>query len=156
MELFKSLTKVNVVRVPYSNITQGFNDVISGQAQLVVETGTTLGPHVKSGRLKALGVTSLQRSALFPDLPTIASSGVPGFEAASMYTIFAPANTPAPIVNRLNQEFVRALNTEAIKEKYLSSGVEVVASTPQELETATRSEMARWGKIISDAGIRAE
>jgi tripartite-type tricarboxylate transporter receptor subunit TctC len=113
-------------------------------------------PHVKSGRLRALAVTTLQPSALLPELPTVASSGLPGFEVASVYALFAPVKTPAAIVNRLHQEVVRFLARTDVKEKFFAAGVEPIGGSPEELAAAMKSEMARMGKVIKDAGIREE
>jgi tripartite-type tricarboxylate transporter receptor subunit TctC len=111
--------------------------------------------HVKSGRLKALGVTSLKPSVLAPGLPTVAESGLPGYESVVIYGLFAPAKTPPAIVERLNAELVPFLRSEATTERLLNSGVEPVGSSPRELATVMESEMTRMGKLIKDARIRA-
>ena len=111
---------------------------------------------MKSGRLKALAVTSAQPSALAPGLPTVAASGLPGYESAGTSALFAPAKTSATIINRLNQEVVRALNGVDLREKLFNSGTEVVGNSPEELAAKIKSEMATSGKLIKDAGIRAE
>ena len=111
-------------------------------------------PHVRSGKLRALAVTSAEPSALFPGLPTVAASGLPGFESIGLTVIFAPGKTPAPIVKRLNQEIVRTLNLPDVKEKFLSAGVEVVGSTPEELAATIKSQMLGFEKVIRDAGIK--
>jgi tripartite-type tricarboxylate transporter receptor subunit TctC len=112
-------------------------------------------PYVKSDKLKALAIASAQPSPLHPGLLIVAAT-LPGYEAASMFALFAPAKTPAAIINRLNLEVVRALNKADVKERFLSAGLEVVGSTPEELAIAMKSDMARLGKVIKDAGIRAE
>lgn len=111
--------------------------------------------HVKSGRLRALAVTSARPSALVPGLPTLAAS-LPGYESASPFGIFAPAKTPATLIERLNREIVRVLNSAEVKERFFNSGVETVGSSPAQLAAAVKSEMAKWGKLIRDAGIREE
>lgn len=113
-------------------------------------------PHVKSGRLKALAVTSAQSSPLLPELPAVADSGLPGYESVAIIAVFAPAKTPEAIVKRLNQESVRFLNTPEAKERFLKAGAEAVGSSPAELAATLKSEMARLGKVIRDAGIRDE
>ena len=154
-ELFKSMAGVNIVGINYKGGGPGMNDLLGGHVQMMfVSTGLGT-PHLKSGKLRALGVTSLQPSALAPGLPTVAS-GLPGFEVASVVGSFAPAKTPAMIINRLNQEIVRALNRSEVKEKYLSIGVETVGSSPAELTAKMKSEVTRLGKVIRDAGIKAE
>ena len=155
-ELFKSMAKVNIVRINYKGAGAALNDVISGQVQLSFATATSVTAFVQSGRLKALAVSSANPSALFPKLPTVSSSGLPGYESASTSGIFAPTGTPAVIINRLNQEIVRVLNRTDIKERFLSGGSEVVASTPAQLAAAVKADMVRMGKVIRDAGIKAE
>ena len=110
-------------------------------------------PHVKSGKLLALAVTSAEPSVLFPGLPTIAASGVPGYESAQMYGVFAPAGTPSSVIARLNREIVQVIGQADAKEKLRGVGSEPVGSTPQELVFKRKSEIARLGKVIKDAGI---
>ena len=153
-ELFKSMAGVNIVRVAYNNSTVQMADLIGGQVQLAFGTGGTVAPHVKSGRLRALAVTSPEPSALFPGLPTVTASGVPGFEAATLTCLWAPAKTAAPVILRLNQEIVRFLSLAETRERLLSAGLEPVASTPDQLAARRNSEMARMGKVIKDASIR--
>jgi tripartite-type tricarboxylate transporter receptor subunit TctC len=112
-------------------------------------------PHVKSGRLRALGVTNAEPSALFPGLPAVRAT-LPGYEASSMTGMFASAHTPMALITRLNQEVVRVLNRADVKEKFFSAGVETVGSSPEELAAAMKSDMTRLGKVIKDAGIRDE
>ncbi|HEU0290382.1 MAG TPA: tripartite tricarboxylate transporter substrate-binding protein, partial [Burkholderiales bacterium] len=153
-ELFKSMAGIDLVRIPYKGSGPAVNDLVSGQVQIMFPTTAAGMPHVKSGRLKALGVTSLQRSALAPGLATVAESGVPGYESVVMYALFAPAKTPAAIIKRLNKEVVQYLKSPAGTERFFTAGIEVVASTPGELATAMKSEMTRMGKLIKDAGLR--
>ena len=153
-ELFKSMAGIDLVRIPYKGSGPAVNDLVSGQVQIMFPTTAAGMPHVKSGRLKALGVTSLQRSALAPGLATVAESGVPGYESVVMYALFAPAKTPAAVIKRLNKEVVQYLKSPAGTERFFTAGIEVVASTPGELATAMKSEMTRMGKLIKDAGLR--
>ncbi len=156
-ELFKALARVNIIRVNYRSVGAALNDLIAGQVQMTFGTAGSVAPHVKSGRLRALAVTSAQPSALFPGLPTVAASGLPEYELVQIFGIFAPANTPRPIVNRLNEEIVRVLNRTDVKEKIFNGGIgEVVGSLPEQLAATVKSEMAKWGKVIKDAGIRVE
>jgi tripartite-type tricarboxylate transporter receptor subunit TctC len=154
-ELFKAMAGVDIVRIPFKGTGPAINALIAGQVQVMFSTPVIV-PHIKSGRVRALAVTSARPSALMPQLPTIAESGIPGYESVSLSAVFAPAKTPAAIISRLNQEMVRALNRPDIKEKFLSAGVEVVGSTPEQLLATEKSEMARMGKVIRDAGIRAD
>src|SRR5262249_13191984 len=113
-------------------------------------------PPLSAGKLRALAITSAQSSALFPNLPTVASLGLPGYESVAVNCLFAPANTPAGIIYRLNQEHARLLNQLQVRERMLSVGVEAAPSSPENLTTMMKSEMAKLGKVIKDAGIRGE
>jgi tripartite-type tricarboxylate transporter receptor subunit TctC len=155
-ELFNAMAKIRIVRVNYKGAGAALSDVIAGQVQLSFATATSISAHVQSGRLKALAVTSAKPSALLPNLPTIAGSGLSGYESASTSGIFAPAATPPAIIGRLNQEIVRALGRSDVKERFLNAGSEVVASTPAHLLAVIKADMSRMGKVIRDAGIRAE
>lgn len=152
-ELFKHIAGVDIVRVSYKSGAQETNDLIAGQVQMTFSTPASVMQHVKSGRLKPLAVTSLQPSTLVSGLPTIAST-LPGYESISIHGMFAPAKTPETIIRRLHQEIVRFLNTAEAKEKFFNVGVEVVGSTPEELAAKVKTDMARMGKVIRDAGIR--
>jgi tripartite-type tricarboxylate transporter receptor subunit TctC len=152
-ELFRIMAGVNIVHIPYKGSGPAIIALLGGQVQMMFPNAAGVASHVKSGRLRALGVTSLQPSALFPGLPTVAASGVPNYQSASIYGTFAPAGTPATLINRLNQESVRVLNRPDVKEKLFNAGVEVVGSSPEEFAAAVKSEMAVWGKLIKDAGI---
>jgi tripartite-type tricarboxylate transporter receptor subunit TctC len=154
-ELFKAMAGVNIVHIPYRAIALALSNLIGGEVQLAFPVAAAALPHVKSGRLRALAVTSLAPSALMPELPAVAAT-LPGYEAASINGVFAPANTPAPVITRLHQETVRVLNQPETKEKFLNSGAEIVASAPDQLIAKVKSELVRMGKVIKDAGIRAE
>ena len=154
-ELFKAMAGVNIVHIPYKGAGPATNDLLGGQVQLAFGNATSVTPHVKSGRLRALAVTTAEPSMLYPALPTVAAS-LPGYESASLVGIFVPAKTPAALVNRLNREIVRILNQADVKEKFFNSGVEVVGSSPAEFAATIKSEIARMGKVIKDVGIRAE
>jgi tripartite-type tricarboxylate transporter receptor subunit TctC len=147
-ELFKHMAGLNIVRVVYKGTAAALNDLMSGEVQLAFSPAGTVSSHVKSGKLRALSVTSAQPSELFPGLPTVAASGVPGYESASTYGVFAPARTPPAIVARLNLEIVRTLGQPDVKEKLFNTGSEAVGSTPQELEAKIKSDMARFGKVL--------
>ena len=155
-ELFKAMAGVNILYIPYKGAPQALNDVIAGQVQMMFSTPVSVTPHVKSGRLRALAVTSAQPSTLVPGLPTVAASGLPGYESVQMSGVLVPAKTLRPIINRLNQEIVRVLNAPDVKEKFFKTEVEVVASSTEEFSAKIKSEMSRLGKVIKDAGIRAD
>lgn len=156
MELFKSMARVDMVRIAYKGGAPAMNDLISGQVQLSITSTGTLGGHVKSGRLRALAVTSARPTALAPGLPTIASAGLPGYVLVSTYGLFAPAKTPASAITRINQDIVRGLQTTDIRERFFNTGTEVVGSTPQEFASAIQSDMTRLGTLIRDTNIRTQ
>ncbi len=155
-ELFIALSGVNLTRIDYKGVAQAVTDIIGGRVQLMFATAGAVAPHIKTGKLRALAVTSTQPSALFPGLPTVAASGVPGYESAAQFGLFVPSRTPEAIIALLNQETVRVLNKPEIREKLLGAGIEVVGSSPDQLAATIRGEMARFGKVIKDSGIRPE
>ena len=155
-ELLKSMAGINMVRINYKGAGQAVTALVSGEMQLSIATSGSVTQHIKSGRLRVLAVTSAKPSTMFPGLPTVAASGLPGYEAIQMQSVCAPAKTPAAIVRRLNQEIVRVLNREDSKQKLWNFGVEVAATTPEELAAAIKSDMATWDKVIKSAGIRVE
>ena len=151
-ELFKAMAGVNIVVIPYRGTGPALNALIGGQVQLMFPSAGGALQHVRSGRLRALAITSARPSTLIPGLPTVAT-GLPGYESIGIFGVFAPANTPGAIINRLNQEIVRALNQADVKEKFLNAGTETVGSTPEQLTAAIKAEMATMGKVIRDNGI---
>ena len=155
-EMLKALARVDIVRIGYKGGGPALNDLLAGQVHLLFASAGTVIPHVKSGRLRGLAVTSAQPSALVPGLPAIAASGVPGYEVVSIDAIFAPARTPAALVGRLNRDIVRVLALPDLKQKFFAAGVETVGSSPEQLGERVRSEIERFGKVIKAAGIRAE
>jgi tripartite-type tricarboxylate transporter receptor subunit TctC len=155
-ELFRSMAGVNMVRVNYRGAGPALIGLMAGEAQLMFPSAGSVAPHLKSGRLRALAVTGAEPSALLPGLPTVAASGLPGYESVSMSAVFAPAGTPATLIDRLNQELVRVLNRPDVKERFANSGAEVVGSSREQLTATMQSEMVRLGKVIKDAGIRTE
>ena len=153
-ELFKAMAGVNIVRVNYKGGAQAISDLVAGQVHLQFGSGGVVMPHVKLGRLRALAVASAEPSALAPGVPTIAAAGLPGYESTASTALLAPARTPQAIINRLNQEFVRVLNTAEVKERLFNSSIEVVASSPEQLAATIKSELATIGKVVKDAGLR--
>ncbi len=153
-ELLKAMAGVNIVRTIYKGNEPALKALLEGEAQMMVGVPGALMPHVKSGRLRALAVTSENPSTLHPELPTVAASGLPGYESVAMTGIFAPAKTPAAVISRINQEIARVLNGADAKQQLLGFGLEVVASSPEQLTVKMKSEMTRLGKVIKDAGIR--
>ena len=155
-ELFNAMARVNIVRINYKGAGQAMTDLIGGHVQVMFPNAGGAAPHVKSGRLRAIAVTTAQPTALFPGLPTVAASGLPGYEAEVLNGIFAPAKTPAAIISRLNQEIVPILNRADVREKLFNSGIEVIANPPEKLTAAMKNEMNVWGKLIRELGIRGE
>ena len=154
VELFKSMAGANIVHVPYKGAAAAVPALMSGEVQLMIFDAGVLAPHVKSGKMRALAVTSAQPSALFPALPTVAASGLPGYESGAMAGLFAPAKTPKAVIDRLNLEIVRVLNRPDVKERFVAAGLEIVGSTPEEFAAAIRADTARLSKVIKDAGIK--
>ena len=155
-ELFKAMAGINVVRISYKNSGAVLTDLIAGQVQMIFFTATSVMPHVRSGRLRGLAVTSAQPSPLIPDLPTVAGAGLPGYELMAAFGIFAPAKTPEAVISRMNQEIVRVLNRPESKDFLIKAGLEIVGSSPEQLAAKVRSEVAKWSRVIRDAGIRAD
>ncbi len=154
-ELFNHMAGVKIMAVGYKNTATAISDLISGQIQMFFSAAGPMMPHVKTGRLKVLAVTSAKPSSLVPDVPTVASV-VPGYEMEAVYCLFAPANTPAAIINKLNQEVVKLLNQPDAKSKFLAAGIEPAPSTPAELGALRKADIARMAKLIKDAGIGAK
>jgi tripartite-type tricarboxylate transporter receptor subunit TctC len=155
-ELFKSMARVNLTTVPYKGAAPAITDLLGGQIQVMFTTVASAASLIESGELRALAVTSAQRSPAFPELPTVAEAGVPGYAAESWYGLYAPAGTPADIVERLNISAATAVQSEAFKKLGLNEGLVMVASPPAELDRYVRSEEERWRRVIKDANIRIE
>ena len=154
-ELFKTMAGIDIVRINYKGSADALNALIGGQVQIMFPIAAEAAPHIKSGRLRALAVASASPSMLAPGLPTVAAS-LPGYVSGTEHGFFAPANTPAAIVNLLHRETVRFLNRAEVKEKLFNLGLDLVASSPDELAASMKSDMARMGKVLKDAGIAAE
>ena len=154
--LFTSMAGVNIVHVPYKSTGPAFTDLISGQVQFMIPTAASVVPHLKTRRLKALAITTEQPSALFPGVPTVTAAGLPGYVSVSTNGVYAPAKTPAAIINRLNQEIVRVLSNADVKQKFFDSGSDTDPTSPAEFTAKITSEISRLSKVIKEAGIRAE
>ena len=155
-EMFKSMTGVNIVHVPYKTVAQGVTGLIAGQAQIMFTVGPSAVPQIKAGRIRGIAVTTLKRSASLPELPTIAESGLPGFDAPAWNGVLAPAGTPAAIISRLRDEIVKDLKQPDVLERIAVLGFEPVGSTPQEFGDFIKAELAKWAKVAKDSGARAE
>ena len=155
-ELFKFMTGVNIVGIRYKATGPIVVALIGGEVQMMFSTAPSVAAHVKTGKLRGLAVTSAQPSAVVPGLPTVAASGLPGFETASTYAVLVPSKVTLAIVSQLNREFVRVLGAAEMKDRLLNAGIEVVASSPEQLVATIASEMSRMDKVIRNAGIRAD
>jgi tripartite-type tricarboxylate transporter receptor subunit TctC len=155
-EYLKYLAKIDLVHVPYKGAGQALPDLIAGQVQLLFSDMAPFVPYVKTGKLRALGVSSAQRSKLYPELPTIAESGVPGYELAGWYGVVVPAATPRAIVDRLHAEYSKIMRTPDMVERYATLGVEAVDTTPEQFGAYMRSELVKWGDIIKRSGTKLE
>jgi tripartite-type tricarboxylate transporter receptor subunit TctC len=155
-ELFKSMAKVNLTTVPYKGAAPAITDLLSGQIQVMFTTVASAASLIQNGQLRALAVTSAQRSPAFPDVPTVAEAGVAGYEAESWYGLFAPAKTPRDIIDRLNRSAATAVKSEVFGKLGASEGLVMVTSPPDELDRYFRGEEERWRKVIQDAGIKVD
>ena len=153
-ELFNQMAGVKIVRINYKAMSAGFTDALSGQIQVFFPSANSSTPYVKSGRLRALAVTSAEPSALVPDLPTVAAAGLPGYESVAMTAMFAPAKTPEAIVRRLNQEINAVLKKPEVRERLLTQGTEGVGGPPEQLTAVMKSEIARVSRIARDTGLK--
>lgn len=155
-ELFKSLTGVNMVEIPYKSSAQAMTDLIAGQVSLNFPTLPATMPHIKAGKLRALAVTSGTRSKAMPEVPTMAEAGIATYEATNAYAIATPAGTPRTIISRLNDEVNKALRTPDVTEKMMSLGAEPLGGGPDEMARYIREGLAKWGKLIGSLGIRVD
>jgi tripartite-type tricarboxylate transporter receptor subunit TctC len=155
-ELLRYMTKIDLLHVPYKGGGPAMTAAMGGQTQLLVATSVGLLPHVRTGKLKAIAVTSAKRSAAAPDIPTFAESGVPGYEHEPWNGMFGPAGMPKAILARVNAEVVRVLHAPEAKKVLEGDGADIVGSTPEQFGTALRAEIAKWTKVAKAAGIKAE
>jgi tripartite-type tricarboxylate transporter receptor subunit TctC len=155
-ELFKRTAKVEVLIVPYKGQAPAVTAALSGEVSLVWGGVAQTLPHIKAGRLRALGVAGTERSGVMPDVPTIAESGLPGFEAAGWYGLLAPGATPRSIVERLNTEIVRILKLPDVAQRLRGEAYEIPAETPDQFAAVIRAEVAKWEPIVKQAGIKPE
>jgi tripartite-type tricarboxylate transporter receptor subunit TctC len=154
-ELLKSTAGVDVIHVPYKGNAPALNDLLGGQVTMMFDTITTALPHVKSGKLRALAVTSVKRSPLAPELPTMIEAGLPGFDISAWYVMFAPANVPKDIMQRLNAEVNKAIADPEMRKTLGEQGVEFTGGTPDEADRFVKGEIERWAKIIKTRGMSA-
>ena len=155
-ELLMAMAKIRMVHVPYKGTGPAMSELLGGHLSLMFDVVMTSLPHARAGRLRSVGISSLKRSEVIPDVPTLHESGMPGFEALVWFGLFAPAGTPPDVVRRINDETVRALRQPKMREILIAQGIDVVAGTPQEFTARVKDEVGKWGKVIRDAGIKLD
>ena len=155
-ELFKVMTGVQMSHVPYKGSAPALVDLIGGQVQVMFDNLPSALPHVKSGKLRAVAVTSTKRAPALPDVPTIAESGVPGFEATSWFGILGPAGTPRDVVTKIDAEANKALQSSEMKEKLLSQGAEAAGGSPEQFGDYIKSETVKWAKVVKESGAKVD
>jgi len=155
-ELFKSMSGTEMQHIPYKGSPPALQDVVGGQVTMTFDNITTAWTLAKAGKLRALAVTTASRSAVAPDVPTLAESGLAGFEVSSWQGVFAPAGTPPDIVRRLNAEIVKILNTPDVKEKLVSLGLDVGGNTPEEFLVMVKAEVVKWADVVKKSGAKVD
>jgi len=155
-ELFASLAGVDMLHVPYKGSSPAVSDLLGGQVDTMFDSITSAAPHIKSGKLRALGVTTARRSSALPDVPTIAEAGLTGYELSPWFAVYMPAGTPQPIIDRINAALLQAMKAPEVRTRFAGIGAEPVGSTPQQLSAHLAAEMDKWGTIIRERGIRAD
>ena len=156
MELFKTMTKTYMTHIPYRGSAPVVADLIAGQVDVMFDNLPIVIQHVKSGRMKALAVSGPKRSPLAPEVPTVAEAGVPGFEVTVWFGLLAPAGVQRDIIQRLNVESTKIINSPEVTDRFLKLGVSPATGTPEQFGDMVKSEVGRWAKVIRDAGIKAE
>ncbi len=153
-EMLKAMARIDIVHVPYKGNAAALNDLIGGRVHMFFSNLVTAMPHARAGRLRAIAVSTPKRSQQAPELPTIAESGVPGYDMTNWIGMLAPAATPREIVLRLNREIVVILNATELKERFRAQGVDLVSSTPEAFAAFIRAELAKWRKVVDESGAR--
>ena len=156
MELLKTSAKINMLHIPYKGATLAITELIGGQIVLYASSMPPALPLINAGKLKALGVTTAKRLAPLPNVPTIAESGVPGYEAVNWYGVFVPAGTPKDIVAKLHDDIVRVLRQPDVKERFAGEGGDIIADTPEQFGVFIRKEIPKWTKVIKDAAVKVD
>ena len=155
-ELFKSLAGVDVVHVPYKGSDGARVGILGGQVQMMFDAITTMAPNVRAGKLKGFGTSGRARSSVLPDMPTVAEAGVPGYEATIWLGVMAPAGTPKPIIDRLNAEITKVTGRAEVKEAWGKQGATALSMTPEQFDRYLRDDIAKWAKVIAQAGIKLD
>jgi tripartite-type tricarboxylate transporter receptor subunit TctC len=155
-EMLKAMTGIDMVHVPYKGTSPAMIDLLGGRVSAMFDQIATALPHIRAGKLVPIGVTTAKRAPIAPEIPTLAESGAPGFDATTWHGLLAPAGTPREIVNRLNTEVVKALSTPELIEKFKANGVDPVSSSPEQFSALLQSELARWRDAVKAAGLKPE
>jgi tripartite-type tricarboxylate transporter receptor subunit TctC len=155
-ELLMMMTKIELVHVPYKGLGPALVDLMGGRVQVAVSTLASAMPQLKGGKLRAIAVTTAKRTAFFPELPTMAEAGVPGYEFSTWYGLLVPGRTPKPVVDRLNAAAGKVLGSAALREQFATQGLEATPGSPAEFADYLKSEVAKWGKVVKTAGIRPD
>jgi tripartite-type tricarboxylate transporter receptor subunit TctC len=155
-ELFKAMAGVEIVHVPYKGSAGARTDLLGGQVEMMFDAITTMAPNVRAGKLKALGTTGKARSSVLPEVPTVAEAGVPGYEATIWLGLMAPAGTPAPVVNRLNAEIVKIVNSADVREAWGKQGAVPMSMTPEEFGQYLRQDIEKWAKVVKLSGAKVD
>jgi tripartite-type tricarboxylate transporter receptor subunit TctC len=155
-ELFRTMAGIQVVHIPYKGAAPAVTDLLGGQVSFTITSVLSVMPHVKAGKLRALGVTTAKRASALPELPTIAESGLPGFEVSNWYGILAPAGTARPAIDRIAADLARTIQVRDIAEKFSAQGAEPTSNTPEQFATYIRSEITKWSRVVQASGARAE
>ena len=150
------MSGTDMQHIPYKGSPPALQDVVGGQVAMTFDNITTALPLAKAGKLRALAVTTAKRSSVAPDVPTLAESGLPGFEVGSWQGVFAPAGTPPEIVKRLNAEIVKALNMPDVRDKLSGLGAEIVADSPEEFSALVKAEVAKWADVVKKSGAKVD
>ena len=154
--LLGMMAGIDTVHVPYKGLAPALTDLMAGQLHYSFGSYSTVGPHLKTGRLRPIAVTSLKRAASTPELPTIAEAGYPGYEAIPWWGVLLPAATPKPLVTRINADIIRALQAPEVKERFDAQGLEIIGSSPEQFAAHLKAEIARWSKVVKAAGVRPD
>ena len=155
-EVFASMAKIKMVHVPHKGMSPALTDLMAGQVQVLLVSAASVEAQIQSSRLRAIGMSTAKRSSVAPNLPTIAESGLPGYDVSLWWGIFAPVKTPRPVIERLNAEINKILVTEEIKKRFADFGAEPTPASPEAFTAMFKSEIVKWSKVVKESGIKAE
>ncbi|HEY4374200.1 MAG TPA: tripartite tricarboxylate transporter substrate binding protein [Burkholderiales bacterium] len=155
-EMMKRMAKIEITHVPYKGGILAINDVLAGQVQMMMADPQPILPHMRAGKVRALAVSTAKRSSVAPEIPTLAEAGLPGFAADNWWGVYLPAGTPKPVIDKLQADLVRAMQSAEVKDKFNAMGIESLSTTPEGLRTFSRAESEKYGKLVREANIKAE